>query len=73
MAKPLKSRVRVRVRFGRVRVNAVYKRTFIQVANLLKKKVILCVQRHATMFVQVYANSVIGEQIMNILKMGGPS
>ena len=28
MAKPLKSRVRVRVRFGRVRVRAVYKRTF---------------------------------------------
>ena len=29
MAKPLKSRGRVRVRVGRVRVRAVYKRTFI--------------------------------------------
>jgi len=31
-------------------------------------KVILCVQRHATMFVQVYANPFIGERIMNIKK-----
>jgi len=31
MTKPLKSRVRVRVRVGRVRVRAVYKRTFTHV------------------------------------------
>jgi len=29
-------------------------------------KVTFCVQRHSTMFVQVYANPFIGEQIMNI-------
>ena len=34
-------------------------------ANLFNK-VILCVQRHAAMFVKVYANPFIGERIMNI-------
>jgi len=33
MAKPLKSRVRVRVRIGRVRVRAVYKRTLTGCGN----------------------------------------
>jgi len=42
-----------------------YNHAIQQVANLLKK-VILCVQRHVTMFVQVYAYPFIGERIMNI-------
>jgi len=44
-----------------------YNHTLRQVANLFNK-VILCVQRYATMFVQVYANPFIGKQIMNIKK-----
>ena len=44
-----------------------YNHSLRQVANLFNK-VILCVQRHVTMFVQVYANSLNGEQIMNIKK-----
>ena len=44
-----------------------YNRTLRQVANLFNK-VILCVERHATMLVQVYANPFIGEWIMNIKK-----
>jgi len=42
-----------------------YNHALGQVAYLFNK-VILCVQRHATMFVQVYANPFIGERIMNI-------
>ena len=42
-----------------------YNHTLRQVANLFNK-VILCVQRHATMFVHLYANPLIGEWIMNI-------
>ena len=44
-----------------------YNHALRQVANLFNKE-ILCVQRHATMFVQVYANTFIGERIMNIEK-----
>ena len=32
----------------------------------LRNKEILCVQSHATIFVQVYDNPFIGEQIINI-------
>jgi len=38
-----------------------------QVAYLFNK-VILCIQKHAVMFVQVYSNPYIDEQIMNIQK-----
>jgi len=39
-----------------------------QVANLFNK-VFYCIQRHATMFVQVYGNPFIGERIMIIYKL----
>jgi len=42
-----------------------YNHALRQVANLLNKAN-LCVKKHATMFVQVYANPFIGERIMNI-------
>jgi len=42
-----------------------YKHALRQMANLFNK-VFLCVKRHATMFVQIYANPFIGERIMNI-------
>jgi len=35
-------------------------------ANLFNKLIFCVHQRHATMFVQVYANPFIGEQIINI-------
>ena len=38
--------------------------TLRQVANLFNK-VILCVQKLATMFVQVYANPFIGERVIH--------
>jgi len=44
-----------------------YNHALRKVAYLFNK-VILCVQRHATMFVQGYANPLIGERIMNIYK-----
>ena len=44
-----------------------YKHALRQMANLFNK-VFLCVKRHATMFVQIYANPFIGERIMNIQK-----
>ena len=43
-----------------------YNHALRQVANLFNK-VILCVQRHGTMFFKVYVNPFIGEQIMNPL------
>ena len=42
-----------------------YNHALRQVANLFNK-VIICVQRHAFMFVQVYPNPFIGERILNI-------
>ena len=44
-----------------------YNYTLRHVANLFNK-VILCIQGHAVMSVQVYANSFIGKRIMNIEK-----
>ena len=44
-----------------------YNNALGQVANLFNK-VILCVQGHAVIFVQVYTNPFIGECIMNIKK-----
>ena len=44
-----------------------YNHSLRQVANLFNK-VILCVQGHVTMFIQVHANPFIGERIMNIQK-----
>jgi len=42
-----------------------YNHALRQVAYWLNK-VILCIQEHAVMFVQVYANPFIGKRIMNI-------
>jgi len=41
-----------------------YNHALRQVANLLNKA-ILCIQEHAVMFVQVYANPFIGKRIMH--------
>jgi len=51
-----------------------YNHALRQVAYLFNK-VILCIQEHAVMFVQVYANPLIGKRIMNTgyLEMGGPA
>jgi len=43
-----------------------YNHALRQVANLFNK-VILCVQRHRTMFFKVYVNPFIGERVMNPL------
>ena len=42
-----------------------YNHALRQVAFLFNK-VIICIQEHAVMFVQVYANPFIGKRIMNI-------